>query len=154
LQCAYFIFQLIGDNNVAVPTHLFKVIIVENKRSQPFAMATFIVPNEPIGFEVNLKEYQVHLRDLESIVGIKLTPKLDPLSVKDLCKVDGCKLIGKNEFELYFIGRKLASANTLHRLNKVWSELEEKKLKPDRYLTDLYRKKQSDLEQAPSTQAG
>lgn len=123
------------------------MIIVENKRSQPEAIGAFVVPNAPIGFEHHLKEYQVDLKDLEKIAGVRLTPKLDSDRVKDLCKVDGCKLMDREQFELYFIGRKLASANTLHRLNTVWDELKEKNLKPDKYLTDLYNKKQIELEQ-------
>jgi len=50
---------VIGANNVAVPTHLYKVVVVENKAGSPVAMGTFIVPNEPIDFSHHLKEYQV-----------------------------------------------------------------------------------------------
>ncbi|XP_045168695.2 nuclease EXOG, mitochondrial-like [Mercenaria mercenaria] len=138
-------YQVIGENHVAVPTHLYKVIIVEDKYGKPAAVSSFVVPNEPVGFEHHLKEFEVELFELEHVLGVKLVPNLKAESVKSLCKVDGCKLIGRQEFELYFIGRKLESANTLHRVEKVWSELEEKKLKPDRYLKNLYKNKIKEL---------
>lgn len=140
-----FFFQVIGENEVAVPTHLFKVIVVEDKHGKPTAIGSFVVPNEPIGFDHHLKEYEVELSALEHTIGVKLLPNLNTKSLKSLCKVDGCKLIGRKEFELYFIGRKLESASTLHRVEKVWSELEEKKLKPDKYLKELYKKKVKEL---------
>lgn len=138
-------YQVIGNNEVAVPTHLFKVIIVEDKHGTPTAIGSFVVPNEPIGYEHHLKEYEVELSALEHTLGVRLLPKLKTQSLQSLCKVEGCKLIGRKEFELYFIGRKLESANTLHRVEKVWSELEEKKLKPDRYLKNLYKEKIKEL---------
>ncbi|KAL4222857.1 hypothetical protein ACF0H5_018897 [Mactra antiquata] len=143
----YVKYQVIGENNVAVPTHLFKVIIVEDKKRKPKAMGAFVVPNEPIGYDKKLTDYLVDLEALEKSLGVTLVPKLIETegNVKNLCKVDNCKLIGRKEFELYFIGRKLESANTLHRLETVWNELEEKKLKPDRYLKELYKQKKSEL---------
>lgn len=138
-------YQVIGENNVAVPTHLFKVIIVEDKNHHTKAVGCFVVPNEPIGYEHHLKEFQVDIRDLEKALGIKLVPRFDVQAVPDLCKVEGCKMMGRDEFELYFIGRKLESANTLHRLDVVWKELDEKKLKPDKYLKELRKKKLKEL---------
>lgn len=140
------IFQIIGKNEVAVPTHLFKVIIVEDSRSAPVAIGAFIVPNEPIGFNRQLKEYQVELRELERVSGLVFVPKLERTKVKSLCSVDGCKLMKKEAFELYFIGRKLESANTIERVEKVWAELEEKKLKPTKELKVLYEKKRLEVQ--------
>ena len=59
----------------------------------------------------------------------------------NLCKVDGCNLIPRDKFELYFIGRKLESARTRERLEKVWKEIEQKDLKPDDYVENLYNRK-------------
>ncbi|WAQ94183.1 EXOG-like protein, partial [Mya arenaria] len=123
----------------------YQVIVVEDKLGEPVAMATFIVPNEPINFDHKLTEYQVPMETLEGVVGMKIIPKLDRQIVGDLCEIEGCKLMDRTEFELYFIGRKLGSANTLHRLDKVWGELEEKKLQPDQYLKDLYNRKLVEL---------
>lgn len=49
--------QVIGENEVAVPTHLFKVILGINNNNKP-AMAAFIVPNQPIE-DTPLTEFQV-----------------------------------------------------------------------------------------------
>lgn len=124
---------------------MFKVIVVEDRVGKPAAIGSFVVPNEPIGFQHHLKEYEVNLCDLEHALGVRLLPNFNSTSVDSLCKVDGCKLIGKDEFELYFIGRKLESANTMHRVERVWSELENKKLKPDKYLKDLHKRKIKEL---------
>ena len=139
-------FQVIGESEVSVPTHLFKVVIVENSSSDPVAMGAFIVPNLPIGFSHTLKDYQIDIAHLERIAGLTLTPKLDRTKVKDLCSVDGCKLMDREAFELYFIGRKLESATTVERVQKVWAELDEKKLKPTKELKQLYEKKNLEIQ--------
>jgi hypothetical protein len=59
--------------------------------------------------------------------------------------MDGCNLMGFEEFEWYFTGRKLESSRTLHHLNKVWKELEDKGIKSDQYLEALYQRKQHEL---------
>ena len=141
-----FSFQVIGQSEVAVPTHLYKVVIVENSSAIPEAMGAFIVPNRPIGFKDALKDYEVDITHLERVSGLALTPKLDRTKVKNLCSVDGCKLMEREAFELYFIGRKLESANTRERVEKVWAELDEKKLKPTQSLKDLYEKKVQEIE--------
>ena len=146
LNYFFFLFQVIGQSEVAVPTHLFKVIIVENSKNAPVAMGSFIVPNEPIGFKHALKEYQVDIKELERISGLVFTPKLDRTKVKNLCTVDGCKLMEREAFELHFIWRKLDSANTPERLEKVWAELAEKNLKPTRDMKQFYEKKKIEFE--------
>ena len=139
------IFQVIGQHEVAVPTHLYKVIIVEDKNLRPLAYAAFVIPNKPLSYDYKLTDFQIDLRDLEKMAGIRLAPNLDLQHVENLCKHDGCQLIGRTEFELYFIRRKLDSATTSARLKKVWGELAEKKLQPDQYLLDLYEKKKEEL---------
>ena len=129
-----------------MPTHLFKVVIVENSKNTPIALGAFIVPNEPIGYNRSLKDYQVDIKELERISGLIFTPKLDRTAVKNLCSVDGCKLMEREAFELYFIQRKMDSANTPERLEKVWSELAEKKLKPTKEVRQLYEKKKKEFE--------
>ncbi|KAK3587995.1 hypothetical protein CHS0354_014516 [Potamilus streckersoni] len=137
-------YQIIGNSEVAVPTHLYKIIVAERK-SQPVALGVFIIPNEPLDFSHHLTKYQITLPQLESRTGINFVPKLDLSKTVNLCDVHSCQLIEKGKFELYFIGRKLESANTLSRLEHVWKELEEKKLKPDKDLIDLYEKRHKEI---------
>ena len=55
--------QVIGKNEVAVPTHLFKVVVAE--RYGQTVLAAFIVPNEPIaGHVCELAPYQVLIASL------------------------------------------------------------------------------------------
>ena len=71
--------------------------------------------------------------------------KVDRTLAPDLCSVDDCELMGREQFELYFLTRRVQSANSLHKLEKVWSELETKGLTPDDYLKELYNKKLKEL---------
>ncbi|XP_066301396.1 nuclease EXOG, mitochondrial-like [Branchiostoma lanceolatum] len=137
-------YPVIGENEVAVPTHLYKVVVAE-RFNTPTSIGAFIVPNQPIDFGPKLTDFQVPIEDLEKSSGFKFYPQLDRSKTKNLCEMDSCKLITKKEFELWIIGRKLQSARTQERVEKVWKELEEKKLEPDQYLIDLYAKKKVEL---------
>lgn len=60
-------YETIGKNNVAVPTHMFKVVLAEKDNSEgndditepKRVMGAFIMQNEPIRELVPLTEYQV-----------------------------------------------------------------------------------------------
>ena len=63
---------------MAVPTHLFKVILAEAEAEggkRP-ALGAFVVPNKPIG-DVPLTQFQVSLEELESHVGCTFHSRLD-----------------------------------------------------------------------------
>ena len=77
--------QVIGKNRVAVPTHLFKIILVEGKRGSdddsptsrgPPAMGVFVIPNKKVG-DVDLTRFQVSLEKLEAYTGTTFYSKLD-----------------------------------------------------------------------------
>ncbi|CAG2223449.1 EXOG [Mytilus edulis] len=70
-------------------------IIIENEKSEPLGLGAFIVPNQPIGFEHSLKDFQVDLKKLERSSGIIFTPKLDTVKIPDLCQIDSCNLMKK-----------------------------------------------------------
>ncbi|OWF56352.1 nuclease EXOG, mitochondrial-like [Mizuhopecten yessoensis] len=140
-------YPVIGKNQVAVPTHLYKVIIVEDTNSNPVAIGSFIVPNEPIGFEHALTEYQVPLDDVERKTGVTFTPKLDTSHLGNLCEIDSCKLMPKRDFDSYFIGRRLKSAQNRQSFEKAWNELEVKNIPPSQYHIDLYRHKMKEFEE-------
>lgn len=52
-------YQVIGPNNVAVPTHFFKVIVGELESSRDLEMEAYVLPNEPIPDNVALHTFQV-----------------------------------------------------------------------------------------------
>lgn len=96
-------------------------------------------------------EYKVPLEEVERRSGFELLPGLNRSNVHDLCEDGGCQLMSFEKFELYFIGRKVHSANNLNRLEKAWSELKQKKLTPDKDLVELYNKRKQELSSKESS---
>lgn len=85
-------FKVIGQNEVAVPTHLYKVILVEADE-RPIAIGCFIVPNEPIENKNSLKEFQVTLEEVQKRTGVIFFPELkNSNNLEGLCTVDSCVL--------------------------------------------------------------
>ncbi len=70
------VLQVIGENNVAVPTHLFKIILAEDRPDSPPLLGAFVVPNEPIK-DVSLTQFQVSLEEVEKHTGTRFHCKLD-----------------------------------------------------------------------------
>ncbi|MBN3278895.1 EXOG Nuclease, partial [Polyodon spathula] len=128
--------SVIGKGNMAVPTHLYKVILAHRSdtSSEPLALGCFVVPNKPIGF--------VSLVDLEKMSGLSFFPLLDKTqAVQNICDADPCKLMGFKEFTLYITSRKVSSARTLPKLEKAMCELKGLAIEPDAYLLSLYETK-------------
>ncbi|CAB1341098.1 unnamed protein product [Coregonus sp. 'balchen'] len=119
-------YQFIGKDDVAVPTHFFKVILVRKDQSasgnfannqsasETLALGPFIVPNRPIGFKRPLTDFQ-------NMSGLTFFPKVEwtTLSLPNLCNKDF------KEFTLYLTGRKVGSARTTVKLEKFMAELKE-----------------------------
>lgn len=145
LKNPLFLFQVIGQNLVAVPTHLFKVIAVELSSGSPadtVGVGVFVVPNAPIdSTKHTLKEYQVSLDVLEKSAGTSFLPNLTRSSMVDLCSLDPCQMKNKQELDLIFITKRMNEATTLNRLEKSWKELETSKIVPDDNLKNLYTQK-------------
>ncbi|XP_043833099.1 nuclease EXOG, mitochondrial [Dromiciops gliroides] len=144
-------YEVIGKDNVAVPSHLYKVILARRSPSspEPLVLAAFVVPNDAIGFRPQLIEFQVSLHDLEKMTGMVFFPRLDKAKdTRNLCEVDTCRLLDFQEFTLYLSKRKVRGARTVHRLEKVMSELKEAGVQPDEHLLSLYREKLEELASA------
>ncbi|XP_071478777.1 nuclease EXOG, mitochondrial-like [Diadema antillarum] len=145
----YVKYEVIGNNLVAVPTHLYKVITVEpGNGSETIGVGAFIVPNEAIDSKQRgLKEFQVSLEALEKAAGITFLPNLTrSAAVVDLCSLDSCRLKSKDELDRFFIGKRIANATTLDRLEKSWAELGKRRLEPTENLRNLYAEKKRALE--------
>merc|ERR1712203_1241306 len=91
---------VIGPNQVSVPTHLYKVIVVSDPSLAGLQLAAFVVPNEPVENR-HLTEFQVDLKKLERESGLTFHPDLDKNTVGDLCKQDGCNLQNYREFQQF-----------------------------------------------------
>ncbi|XP_060074699.1 endonuclease G, mitochondrial-like [Ylistrum balloti] len=71
----YIKYPVIGPNNVAVPTHFFKVIAVENVHGD-FELMSFVMPNEVIPDSVPIKNFLVPIETIERAGGILLFDKI------------------------------------------------------------------------------
>ncbi|CAI9159350.1 unnamed protein product [Rangifer tarandus platyrhynchus] len=141
-------YQVIGEDNVAVPSHLFKVILARRSAgsAEPLALGAFVVPNKAIGFQPQLSEFQVSLQDLEKLSGLVFFPQLDRASgVRNICSVDTCKLLDLREFTLYLSTRKVEGARSVVRLEKVMENLRDAGIEPDEYFMTRYEKKLEEL---------
>ena len=73
-------YRVIGKHEVAVPTHLFKVVAVEKQNAAGHAsellLSAFLMPNGPLPKEEPLAAYQVPLDQLEKTTGLQFFPKL------------------------------------------------------------------------------
>ncbi|XP_065668899.1 nuclease EXOG, mitochondrial [Hydra vulgaris] len=141
-------YQVIGKNEVAVPTHLYKVILVENN-NKPRAIGAFIIPNQPISDEKTLLDYQVKLEDLEKLAGFNFFPKLVNLNrVGNLCLVDGCKTITKAMADTMNFSRTIKKVKSIEELDMIWKSINEKNKNVDKKLIDEYWKKKEALKNA------
>lgn len=62
-------YQVIGDNNVAVPTHFFKVLVLE-KHQGGIEYQAYVLPNEPIDPKTHMDKFKLSLDKLEKASGI------------------------------------------------------------------------------------
>lgn len=120
--------------------------MAENNSSDQKAVGAFVIPNEPLGFDHKLTEYQVTLEALEGMTGVTFLPLIDKTKLVDLCSADTCQLLSAEKFELYILSRRLGSANSREKLDKIWRELESKKLVPDAFVTEVYENKRKEFE--------
>jgi len=64
----YVRYQVLGENNVAVPTHYFKVI--HGKKDNAFITEAYILPNQPIDNQLPLSTFRVTLEKVERSAGL------------------------------------------------------------------------------------
>ena len=115
-------YKVLGDNLVSVPTHLFKVVLVQDPGMSRPLLATFVVPNLPIA-DQHLTTYKTSLEELERHVGVVFHPELDRASAGDLCVDSGCELQDYKQFMQFFWSRRLRSPWNLTNLERDWAEV-------------------------------
>ncbi|XP_019849030.1 PREDICTED: nuclease EXOG, mitochondrial-like [Amphimedon queenslandica] len=136
--------QVIGDNNVSVPTHLFKILLAEREDEEPPLLGSFIIPNKPVS-DCPLRTFQVPLETIEKHSGSHFLQNLQRNKALDLCDKDGCKTISLNELTLYRYAQKLEQATSKEALEKLWAEMESKAIKLDKHITAIYKKKMNEF---------
>ncbi|XP_076454559.1 endonuclease G, mitochondrial-like [Babylonia areolata] len=71
----YVKYEVIGSNQVAVPTHFFKVLVIEDLNGQ-YELKSYVMPNQPLPDSVQLKVYQFPLEAIERAAGFLLFEKI------------------------------------------------------------------------------
>lgn len=129
-------YAVTGKGDVAVPTHLFKVILAETPRARQgpaYEVAAFLIPNGPITEERPLAHYQVNPRALEALTGLSFFPVAAAAAgkggggigaVPDLCRSHTCETRGLGMFEKYRLVARLRASPTVPALQQVYSGLE------------------------------
>ena len=115
-------YSVLGENFVAVPTHLFKVVLVTDPKLEKPLLSTFIVPNVPIA-DKHLGQFAVSLENLERHVGVVFHPELDRSNVGDLCVDSGCQLEDYKKFMQFFWARRLKTPWNINNLERDWAEI-------------------------------
>ncbi|KAL1455711.1 hypothetical protein WDU94_009785 [Cyamophila willieti] len=72
----YVNYEVIGDNNVAVPTHFFKIIVAETDKGQ-LVMENYVMPNAAISDSTPLTSFMVPLDSIQRAAGFLFFEKLD-----------------------------------------------------------------------------
>lgn len=66
---------MVGQSNVAVPTHYFKVLAIETNAGD-FEILSFVLPNQPIKDDVPLKTFLTPLDAVERASGLLIFDKI------------------------------------------------------------------------------
>ena len=139
-------YPVIGANEVAVPTHLYKVILAEDKKLEKPLLSAFIVPNEPIDKDKNLNDFQIPLHDLERKVGFRFHSHLAKDSTNDLCSIEGCSLMSYRKFQAYFVHRGLKGARNVSELERYWRQANKYGLSSDESIKNVYSNRFAELQ--------
>lgn len=67
----YVKYEVIGKNNVSVPTHFFKVVVIENDKGE-FEINSFVIPNQSFPENTPLKNFLVPVETIERASGFLL----------------------------------------------------------------------------------
>lgn len=84
----YVKYQVIGSNNVAVPTHFYKVIVMETSDGK-LEMESYVLPNQKIDNGTPITMFQVPPETVERAAGLLF---FDKLARNKLAKINGKKV--------------------------------------------------------------
>ncbi|KAG7489289.1 endonuclease G, mitochondrial [Solea senegalensis] len=72
----YVRYQVIGQNHVSVPTHFFKVLILEQMDGRGVELRSYVLPNETIDEKVPLERFLVPIETIERASGLLFVPNI------------------------------------------------------------------------------
>ncbi|KAL9643507.1 hypothetical protein ABK040_010121 [Willaertia magna] len=115
----YVTYEVIGDNNVACPTHLFRILVGE--KDKKYFIQAFMVPNKKIPKEQKLTDFIVPVSEIEKHSGLKLLHRVEKSKTQGLCKSFSCDLFPWQELEFQKV---LWDKNTTaDKIEKEWDRL-------------------------------
>lgn len=71
----YVKYQVVGKNHVAVPTHFFKVLILEKARGE-VELRSYVMPNMPVDEKIPLERFLVPIESIERASGLLFVPNI------------------------------------------------------------------------------
>ena len=125
-----YLLQVIGSNNVAVPTDFFKIIVAKQSGKDP-EVGAFRVPNAPL-HDAELTDLSVSISWLEKQNGIELFKDLDK-DVKD-SKVTTLTITTPFFPKKDRVLKMIRDSNSLDSLRSIWDNLtseEKSELQPN-----------------------
>ncbi|KAJ3603964.1 hypothetical protein NHX12_028705 [Muraenolepis orangiensis] len=72
----YVRYQVLGRNHVAVPTHFFKVVILERAGGKGVELRSYVFPNSPVEESVPLESFLVPIETIERASGLLFVPNI------------------------------------------------------------------------------
>ncbi|KAM7017897.1 endonuclease G, mitochondrial [Tautogolabrus adspersus] len=72
----YVRYQVLGKNHVAVPTHFFKVLILEQADGRGVELRSYVLPNEPVDEKIPLERFLVPIETIERASGLLFVPNI------------------------------------------------------------------------------
>ena len=78
----YVKYEVIGQNNVAVPTHFFKVVVCE--KNSVYDLLSFVMPNNDVPENVNIMSYLYPVEAIERASGLLLFDKIPKKAFKSI----------------------------------------------------------------------
>ncbi|XP_029642964.1 endonuclease G, mitochondrial-like [Octopus sinensis] len=81
----YIKYEVIGKNHVAVPTHFFKVVLIENNEGE-YELLSFMLPNEAQTDDKLLKYFTIDIEKIERAAGLLFFDKLPKSQLKYINK--------------------------------------------------------------------
>ncbi len=70
------VYEVIGSNNVAVPTHFFKAVAVQGAPGGPWKTFAWVMPNQALPEGTRVNSFAVPLKDVERAAGLLIFPNL------------------------------------------------------------------------------
>ena len=121
-------FDVIGDHAVAVPTHLYKVVLAEGGAGGERRLSAFVLPNGPVPGHPPLDSFVVPLEQVEASAGLVVFPELSEKgAIAPLCGGElGACGIGAMDGRIAgwkMLGNLKLSSNCLE-LRSAWAEVE------------------------------